>query len=218
MTHSIMRRYGLAIVLTARGLVNGAFTWWLLSRRPGWTDVFHTGSSYGFIDGTLGLIAVAFLLEMPPDGAPPLLRTTTLLDALVRLAVSIAIRTLPGIPDTPITVMLFFSLLGAYAAGLSIVAIVAWLVGFTRWKRGRSTWRPGTGELFDPLAVVGVIVLVGVAYAAINSPPATPMALRATAAALCAAFAVTFLVSAIGAVRTNWIPRRSRLAGSDVRE
>jgi hypothetical protein len=180
---------------------------WLLSRRPGWADVFHAGSNYGFVDGALGLITVAFLVEVPQGGAPPLLRTTTLLDALVRLAVSLAIRVLPGIPDTPITFTLFFDLLGAYAAGLAIVAVVSWLIGFTRWKRGRSTWRPGTGELFDPLAVVGVIVLAGVVYGAINSPPATPMALRTTAATLCAAFAITFLISAIGAARTNRIPR-----------
>lgn len=193
--------YALAAALSMRGIVNGTFTIWLLTQHPRWVDVFRVGSTYGFVDGALGIVTVALLLPRTPSGAPPLLRATTLLDALVRLAVSVAIRALPGIPDTPITIMLFFGTLGAYAASLGVVAVAVWMVGHARWRKGSSTWRPGTGELFDPLAVAGLVALGVVAYAIFVGPPVTAETLRADAACVSAGFALAFLVAAAGAVR-----------------
>jgi hypothetical protein len=193
----------LVAVLSARGIVNGTFAIWLLTQHPRWADVFAVGSTYGFVDGALGLVTVVLLLPRTPDGAPPLLRVTTLLDALVRLGVSVAIRALPGIPDTPITIMLFFATLAAYALGLGVVAIVVWLIGHARWRKGSSTWRPGTGELFDPLAVAGVLVLGVVAYSLHFGPAASVERLRSDAMWISGGFAFAFLVAAAGAVRTN---------------
>jgi hypothetical protein len=47
--------YALAVALSARAAVNSAFAIWLLTRRPPWSDVFRVGSTYGLVDGTLGL-------------------------------------------------------------------------------------------------------------------------------------------------------------------
>lgn len=201
--------HALAAALSMRGIVNGTFTIWLLTQHPRWADVFRVGSTYGLVDGTLGLVTVMLLLRRTPSGAPPLLRVTTLLDALVRLAVSIAIRTLPGIPDSPLTIMLFFAALGAYALSLGIVAVAVWLVGHARWRKDSSTWRPGTGELFDPLAVMGLLVLGVVAYSLVAGPPASVERLRADAMWISAGFALAFLVSAAGALRTSRMRRQA---------
>ena len=193
----------LVAVLSARGIVNGTFAFWLLAQHPRWADVFRVGSTYGLVDGALGLVTVVLLLPRTPSGSPPMLRVTTLLDALVRLAVSFAIRALPGIPDTPITTLLFFSALAAYALGLGVVAVLVWLVGHARWRKGSSTRRPGTGELFDPLAVAGVLVLGVVAYSLHFGPPASVQRLRSDAVWISSGFAIAFFVAAAGAVRTN---------------
>jgi hypothetical protein len=206
-SQGFMHAYALAAVLSMRGIVNGTFTIWLLTQHPRWAEVFQVGSTYGLVDGMLGLTTVVLLLPRAPSGAPPLLRVTTLLDALVRVAVSLAIRALPGIPDTPITIMLFFGALGVYAISLGIVAVTVWLVGHARWRKGSSTWRPGTGELFDPLAVAGLLVLGVVAYSLVAGPPVSVERLRGDAMWISTGFTIAFLVSAAGAVRASHATR-----------
>lgn len=193
----------LAAVLSMRGIVNGTFTIWLMTQHPHWADVFRVGSSFGLVDGALGLVTVLLFLPRAPSGSPPLLRLTTLLDALVRIAVGLAIRALPGIPDTPITIMLLFAALGAYAVSLGVFAVAVWLVGHARWRKGSSTWRPGTGELFDPLAVAGLLALGVVAYSLFAGPPASVERLRTDAIWISGGFAIAFLVSAAGALRAS---------------
>lgn len=193
--------HALAAVLSARGVVNVSFTIWLLTQHPAWTEIFRAGSMYGLVDGGLGLVSVALLLPRTPTGSPPLLRVTTLFDAIVRLAVALSIRAFPGIPDTPITVMLFFSLLVAYAASLGVISTTMWLVAHAHWKKGSRAWRPGTGELFDPFAIAGVATLAAIGYAVRFGPPASDESLGFDAAVVCAVFGVAFLVSAAGALR-----------------
>ena len=125
----------------------------------------------------------------------------------MRLGVSFAIRALPGIPDTPITIMLFFGALAAYAVSLGVVAVAVWLVGHARWKKGRSAWRPGTGELFDPLAVAGLLVLGVVAYSLLAGLPASAERLRVDAMWISGGFALAFLISAPGALRASRMRR-----------
>ena len=190
------RAYLLAGTLLLRGADHGAFAAWMLMRRPGWTEIFDTGALYGLVDGTLGLLTFALLMRLVPSGAPRLLATMTFVDAVVRLAAGVALRTLPGIPVVLVTTVSFFGAAGAVVAGLGVVAMGAWLIA--RLRGGRS-WSIDTDALFDPLAAAALVSFV-VGYTLFMHPPATAAALRTFAVAVSGSLAVVFLIASLGAI------------------
>lgn len=190
------RAYLLAGTLALRGADHGAFAAWVLTRHPGWTEIFDTGALYGLVDGTLGLLTFALLMRLAPAGAPRLLATMTFADAVGRLVAGVALRTLPGIPVVLVTTVSFFSAIGAVVAGLGVVAMFAWLIA--RVRGGRS-WSMDTDALFDPLAAAALVSFV-VGYALFMHPPATAAALRTFAIAVSGTLAVVFLVASVGAI------------------
>jgi hypothetical protein len=190
------RAFFLAATLLLRAADHGLFAVWVLTRHPGWTDIFDTGALYGLVDGTLGLVTVALLMRLAVGGAPRLLATMTFIDAVGRLVAGIALRLFPGIPVVLVTAVPFFVALGAVVAGLGVVAMAVWLVARLRAGRG---WSLDTDALFDPLAVAA-LVSFGVGYALFTKPPATSTALRAFAVAVSATLALVFFIASLGAV------------------
>jgi hypothetical protein len=200
------RELALAVTLLFRGGINGAFAVWLVTQHPRWSEIFQMGSSYAFADGALGLLSVALLMPRPPGGAPPLLRATTFADALLRIGGGIALRTLPGIPDFPVSAVALFGVLGTCAAVLGVIALVAWLIRHAKRETPAPTPYSSAHALFDPLAMTGLVALIFGGYALLVGPPSTSAGLRTLGASWTGVLALAFLVAAIGAV-----PRLARV-------
>lgn len=203
-TGEFARELILAVTLLLRSGINGAFAGWLVTQHPRWSYIFQTGSNYALADGALGLLSVALLMPRPPGGAPPLLRATTFADAFLRISAGIALRSLPGIPDFPVSAFLLFSVLGVCAALLGVIALVAWLIRHAQRQTPAPTPYSSAHALFDPLAMTGLVALILAGYALLVGAPATATALRNVGASWSMALALAFLVAAIGAV-----PRRA---------
>jgi hypothetical protein len=186
----------LAAALALRGCVNGAFGAWLLLRRPGWTNVFQTGSIYAIADGIVGLITVVLIVSLTPTGLLRFLAAMTCVDAIGRIAAGIALRVYPGIPHVPMTIVPFFAALGAGVAGLGMIAMLAWLVAR---MRGWRTWSRSADTLFDPLAAASLVSFV-LGVVLFSNPPATADTLRTVAASSSGALAVVFLIASLGAI------------------
>jgi hypothetical protein len=189
----------LAVTLLARAGDHSVFALWFIARQPGWMDMFHAGSIYALIDGSLGLIAAALLTRGAPIASPPLLPALTFADGIGRLAAGIALLTFPGIPYMPMIFVPFLGGLGACAVGLGVSAIVEWRIARRSAGRTRSI---STEALFDPLAI-SALVAFGVAYVLVVNPPATAADLRTIAAATSGALALVFVVAAFGALKTT---------------
>lgn len=188
----------LITALVFRACFNGAFALWLVVGAPAWGDIFHIGALYALADGAMGLVTVLVLARHVPTHAPPLFRSLTFADAALRLGAGSALLALPGIPDLPLGVVLFFGVVGAAAGLFGVVATIGWFVARVRDRRAGQPWHLTTHELFDPLGAVGVVALVGVGAALIAGPPPTASGLRAVASSMCGALALAFIVSAIG--------------------
>lgn len=199
-TREFARELTLAVTLLLRSGINGAFAGWLVTQQPRWSEIFQMGSNYALADGALGLLSVALLMPRPPGGAPPLLRATTFADAFLRISAGIALRTLPGIPDFPVSAVVLFGILGVCAALLGAIALVAWLIRHAQRETPAPTPYTSAHALFDPLAMTGLVALILAAYALLVGPPATATALRNVGASWSIALALAFLVAAIGAV------------------
>lgn len=186
-------------VLLGRAGVTAAFAFWLLTRHPGWTDIFRGGAYYGLADGGLGLIMATLLVRHRPIAAPPLLVALTLVDAFMRIAAGLAVLQFPGIPYFPITVVLLFCALGVWAATAGLTAMVAWYVAHERHRHAVGGKPSRVHAIFDPLSVTGVIALVAAVSAFIAGPPATAASLRFVAGITSSALALAFLGGAVGA-------------------
>jgi hypothetical protein len=193
----MMRRggltYALAAALMVRAADHAAFAAWVVTQRPGWTRVFETGSTYGFIDGGIGLLAGVLLVSAAPAGAPRLLSQLTFVDASGRLATALALRVFPGIPVVLVGTVSLFVAVGASVAVLGTLAMVAWLLARIRWR----PWRHDSDAMFDPIAIAALVSFVA-GFQLILTPPATPDALRTIAILVSAALAVVFTVASIG--------------------
>jgi hypothetical protein len=191
--------FALAATLLLRAGVNAAFAVWLFIRPPVWIDIFSAGANYSIADGALGLVTVLLLVRKGTIAAPPPVVALILTDALLRWLAAIAIVAFPGIPDSPITLVLFYGMLGTWAATAGVVAIVVWLIAHARSRHdARATYRRAN-RLFDPLAAAGLVAVILAAYAFIVGPPATAAVLRMNAALASGALALVFIIAAIGA-------------------
>jgi hypothetical protein len=212
--------FPLAAALLLRACVNGAFVVWLLTRAPLWLEIFAMGAKYAIADGVIGLLTVALLARQKPIGAPPPLVSLLLADAALRCAAGIATLALPGIPYFPITLVLFYGALGAWAASAGVIAMVAWFVAHEHEQDVRNRSPSRTHALFDPLVAAGLIAIMLAGYAFIVGPPTTAEALRLAAGSASGALAVVLLVAASGAagrrLRRNATPRRARDRGDVV--
>jgi hypothetical protein len=195
MTHPKRSRRALAAMLLLRGGVHALFAVWLLTSQPDWVDIFRIGSSYALVDGVLGLAAAALVAPLARSGAPRLLGTMTLLDALGRLALGIALRMLPGLAALPMTVVPLFGAVGLSAASLGLIAMTAWVVARVR---GGHSWSIDADELFDPLAAAALISFV-IGATLFVSPPSSATALRVLATSASAGLTIVFLVASVGA-------------------
>lgn len=189
----------LAATLAVRGCLNAAFGTWLLARRPGWADVFDVGSIYGIADGALGLLTVALIVSLTPQGLLRFLAVVTCVDAIGRLTAGIAVRAFPGIPHVPMAVVPFFAAIGAGIAGLGLIGITEWLIAR---MRGRRDWSMEADALFDPLAAAA-LVSFAVGFVLLANPPGTVAMLRAVAASASGALALVFVVASFGAIATR---------------
>lgn len=205
------RAFPLVATLLLRACVNGAFALWLLARASVWIDIFQAGAVYALADGALGLMTVVLLVRHKPIGAPPLLVSMTLADAVLRFGAGVAIRALPGIPYFSLTIVLFFGALGAWAASTGLIAMLAWFVAHEREKDAGRRSRSRTHALFDPLAAAGLIAFMLAVYALVVGPPSTAEALRIAAGAASGALALVFLIAAFGAAG------RRRLQGRNLK-
>jgi hypothetical protein len=193
----------LVATLLLRAAVNGVFALWLLARESVWNDIFLGGAVYAIVDGALGLTTSVLFIRHEAIGAPPMLVSIVLTDAVLRVSAGLAILAFPGISDFPITIVLFFGALGAWAAIAGVIAIEAWFLTRER-KNGSSTQRRSrTHALFDPLAAAGLLAGMLAVYALIVGPPASAEALRVAGGAASGALGLVFLVAAfsVGADR-----------------
>lgn len=192
----------IAGALLLRACINGAFVGWLLAYSPGWTDVFQGGAVYAIADGVIGLLLFLQLGWFAPIGAPPALVAVILIDALLRLGGGAAILAFPGIPETPITVVLFYGILGAWAASVGTITIV---VSVAAHRHGRPGVRPFSTlhAMFDPLSWEAIIALLLAVYALAVGPPAIADELRVAGAVAAGSFALVLLIAAWGVARPH---------------
>lgn len=195
MKHYDVRIGLLAGALAARGCVNAAFGGWLMAYRPGWADIFQTGSIYAIVDGVAGLITVVLIMSLAPRGLLRFLAAVTCVDAIGRIAIGVALRVLPGLPHVPMTIVPFFAALGAGIAGLGLIGITEWLVVRAR---GRRDWSTDAELLFDPLAAAALVSFL-IGFLLFTNPPATVGTLRVVAATGSGALALVFLTASLGA-------------------
>lgn len=186
--------------LLLRACVNGAFMTWLLAVSPGWVDVFHGGALYAIADGAVGLMLVLLIGLRSPIGAPVTLVAVTSVDALMRLAAGAALLMLPGIPQVPITIVLFYGIIGVWAASAGTIAIVASVIAHAHRHTGTSS-HSASHAMFDPLSVEGVIALMLALYALAVGPPSTAEELRVAGGVASGSFALLLLVAARGVLR-----------------
>ena len=207
MKHHLPRPLVAALLL--RACVNAVFAAWLLRRLPDWDGVFRGGAYYAIADGLFGLLTLAMVVKHTPEHAPPVLRSLTFADAMLRLSAGAALLAFPGIPDLPMTIVWFFGAIGVCAAAFGVVAMIGWVVERISDRRAGKPWNAGTHELFDPLAAGGVVVVAAAACVVAFGPPSTTEGLRVFAAAIAAAFAVVFAIASLGAATTKESARRS---------
>jgi hypothetical protein len=194
--------------LLLRGCINGAFVVWLLTYSPPWLDVFRGGALYAIADGVVGLLIVGLIGWRTPINAPSSLLAVTLIDALLRLAAGAAILTFPGLPEIPITIVLFYGVIGAWAAAAGTIAVVTAVVAHGHAHMGTRP-RSAVHAMFDPLSVEGAVALMLAIYALVVGPPSTADALRGAGAVASGSFAVVLLIAAYGVAKR---PRNVRRA------
>lgn len=199
------RAFPIVVALLLRGIVNGGFAFWLLAMAPAWIDVFRGGAVYALADGALGIVTAILLKRYTSISVPPLLLSITLCDAVLRVCAGVAILAFPGIPYLPITVVLFFGTLGAWAGTAGLIAMAAWFIAH-RAERNAERRSP-VHALFDPLGAWGLIALMLAVYALVIGPPATDQELRVAAATASGCLGVAFIVAAFGVAA-----RRTRLS------
>ncbi len=199
----------LAGTFLLRSGIHAAFALWLAVAQPGWSNIFHVGSAFAIADGCLGLFGALLLGPISANRGPRLLALITFLDAAGRLSLGIVLRMFPGIPLFAVTVVSLFGAVGASAAALGLVAIVAWLVA--RLRAGRS-WTRDAAQLLDPVAAAALVSFI-VGAGLFLSPPTSSRGLGVWALFVSGALAVIFLIAAIGADRVSRAARLARARG-----
>ena len=91
-----------------------------MTRASHWSDVFDAGANYALADGALGLARVLLLMELGPSGPSFVLRTMTLADGMLRLMAAVVLRTFPGLTGFPVTLLIFFTVIGVWEVSLGV--------------------------------------------------------------------------------------------------
>jgi hypothetical protein len=191
----------LARATTALSLVS-----WLIVRAPDWRDVFRGIALYALLDGGLALLTAALFAAARYRGGPVGLVVTTLVDAIVRLCLGLALLTLPTIADVPMTVVPLFAVVGATAALLGAIGILSWAVAHHRREREHSV---AYEAFFDPIPAVALVSIVIGARLAID-PPTSAAQLRPLVAAGGVGVAIGFAIAAAGSLMEGLRARASR--------
>ena len=179
--------------------MNLVFTWWLLTRDAGWTNVFQTASVYALADGLLALATAGTLIRRRDAlGSPPLV-SMTLLNALLLIGSAIAIRIWPGLSGFAVTVVLFYGAVGIWLATLGALAIGMAVGIMERDRTADRRRRLRDQALVDPILVGGLLAIVFVAYAFVAGPPADAVRLRHVSALGAGLVSLVFFAAALGA-------------------
>jgi len=59
-----IHRYTLASVLLLRAADHSVFAGWLITRQPGWLEIFRAGSVYAIVDGVLGILVAVLIVAL----------------------------------------------------------------------------------------------------------------------------------------------------------
>ena len=195
----------LGIVLLARATAAISLASWLTVRVPDWRDIFHGIALYALLDGGFALLTAALFAAARYRGGPVELVVTTLVDAIVRISLGLALLTLPTIAEVPMTVVPLFGVVGATAALLGVIGIFSWAVAHHRRQREHSV---AYEAFFDPIPVIALVSIVIGARLAID-PPASAAQLRPLVAAGGIGVAVGFAIAAAGSLMEGLRPRPS---------
>lgn len=188
----------LSVTLALRACVNAAFAYWLVSHTPGWTRIFDAAATYALVDGGLAVLMAMQIARHAPAGGSPLLLWIAVSDAILLLGAGLMIRVFPGVSGFPITMTLFYAVVGLWAATLGAVAIG---VSFFRIEHDRHESRSRRlrdHELFDPIAGAGVVAVGFAIYAFVSGPPTDGPSLLRVSTMGASILAGVFLLGSIG--------------------
>ena len=188
--------FALGIILLARATAAISLVGWLTVGAPGWRDVFHGVAVYALLDGGFALLTAALFAAARYRGGPVALVVTTLVDAIIRISLGLALLTRPAIAEVPITVVPLFGVVGATAALLGAIAILSWAVAHHRRQREHSV---AYEAFFDPIPVIALVSVVIGARLAVD-PPTSADQLRALVTAGGVGVAIGFAVAAAGSL------------------
>jgi hypothetical protein len=164
----------------------------------GWSEIFEAASVYALADGALALITAAVLLKRRRRIGVPFLPAITLANALVLVSAGVAVRAWPGISGFPMTLVMFYGIVGVWAASLGAMAIT---MSIRVIERDRGADRPRRIRdlgLVNPIVISGLVAIVFVADLLVAGPPSSAERLRRVAAFGAALLAVVFLMGSIG--------------------
>jgi hypothetical protein len=196
----------LGIILLARAVTALALVNWLTVHAPGWRDIFRGVALYALFDGGLGLLTAGLFAAARYRDGPAKLVVTTLVDALIRLCLGLALFKLPAIAELPMTVLPFFAVVGATAALLGAIGILSWALAHHRRQREHSV---AYEAFFDPIPVIAVVSIVIGARLAFD-PPTSAAQLRPLVAAGGIGVAIGFAVAAAGSLMEGLRARPSQ--------
>ena len=195
--------FALGIILLARATAALSLVGWLTVRAPGWRDVVHGIALYALLDGGFALLTAALFAASRYRGGPVALVVTTLVDAIIRISLGLALLTRPAIAEVPMTVVPLFGVIGATAALLGVIGILSWAVAHHRRQREHSI---AYEALFDPVPIIALVSVVIGALLAID-PPTSASQLRALVTAGGVGVAIGFAVAAAGSLMEGLRPR-----------
>lgn len=186
----------LALPFLTRGVASAWVAAHVLRGQPQWSDVVRAAAWYALVDGSLALIAAAFLMWRRIAPRFPILTAMSLADAFIRVALGVVLLAVPAVAEVPMTLVPLFGAVGLTSAVLGLAAIVAWILAHHRYH---GFHRRGVAALFDPLATIGFLSLA-VGCLLFFDPPASSIELRDVIATAGIVLAASFAVSAIGAL------------------
>jgi len=186
----------LGITLLARTITALSLVSWLVVRAPSWSDTFRGIALYALLDGGFALLTAAMFAAARYRGGPVELVATTVVDAIVRLCLGLALLTLPAIAEVPMTVVPLFAVVGAIAALLGAIGILSWAMAHHRREREHSV---AYEAFFDPIPVIALVSIVIGARLAVD-PPTSAAQLRPLVAAGGIGVAIGFAIAGVGSL------------------
>jgi len=186
----------LGVILLARAAVAIALAHWLTARAPGWRESFRGIAVYALLDGGLALLTAALFAAARYRGGPVELVASTIVDAIVRVGLGLALLILPAIAEIPMTVVPLFSVVGGTAALLGAIGILSWAAAHSRRRREHSV---AYEALFDPIPIIALVSII-IGARLITNPPTSALQLRPLVAAGGIGVAVGFAIAGVGSL------------------